>query len=132
MEVQYLNTIDTPANTISATIEEKQEITIEISPTSNKKDIERIVGQFAGHNCQLNKEEVDRLVDYIKGIKGNLTDKVSFHVKGSVDPKGQFQVFVTGLATTMVQFKLMGEVFPGESLPFTPNMMDERTFRKLA
>lgn len=127
MEIQPITTI----SDISETRDEHYEITIEISPTSTRKDIEKIMGKFGKHSCQLNKDELDKLVQHIKGMKGSLSDKINFHVKGSVNPKGQFQLFVTGLATTAVQFKLWGKVFPNEPIASWPFMMDNKIFKQL-
>ena len=110
------------------------EIDIEVYPGKDQTNIARINGSYQGFQCMVDQDELHGLPMRLAGIGGNLADKLSFHLKGQVDKKGKFNVFVTGLATTMVQFKLWGNLFPGVERPvdnINPEIFRDEVFRRL-
>lgn len=114
--------------------EKDDEIDVEIYPDADKKNIARINGNYQSFQCMLDEGELERLPFKLQGTGGSLSDRMKFHLKGEVDRNGQFNLFVVGLATTMVQFKLWGKVFPGVKCPakeITPDVFREEIFRKL-
>ena len=110
------------------------DIEIEVFPSSNQKNIVQINGHYQGRQCLIDRDELHGLPLRVNGVGGNLADKLSFQLKGEVDKKGKFNLFVTGLATTLVKFKLWGDVFPDVERPadaLTPELFKEEVFRRL-
>lgn len=96
--------------------DEKDELEVEIDPDSSGQDISNINGRYGNYKCHLTDDELKKIPSIIKGVGAHLSDKIKLNLKGNVDENGKFTIFVTGLASTLVQVKLTGKVFPGVKL----------------
>jgi hypothetical protein len=111
------------------------ELTVEIYPHPGGKDIAEIDGKYGNMKCTLKESELATLPLILKGSGGHLADKIRTNISGHVDANGNFQIFVSSLATTLVQFKLMGKVFPESGLhlnKFTPEILNYACLKKLS
>lgn len=110
------------------------DIEVEIIPHSGGKNIAQINGSYEGHKCTLDRSDLHGLALQLKGTGGTLTERVSLHLNGKQDKKGEFNMFLTCMCTTLVQFRLWGEVFPDVETPIekvSADVLRDEVFSKL-
>lgn len=110
------------------------EIDIDIFPSSNQKNIAQISGRYQGYEELVDRDELHGLPLRLHGAGSSLAEKMSFQLKGEVDKKGKFNLFLTGLATTVIKLKLTSKVFPTVEAPidnFSPEVLCDEVFRKI-
>lgn len=110
------------------------DIDIDIYPSSNQKNIAQINGRYQGYQELIDRDELHGLPLRLHGAGNSLAEKMSFQLKGEVDKKGKFNLFLTGLATTIVKLKLTAKVFPTVEAPidsFNPEVLCDEVFRKI-
>lgn len=135
-ESKFLVTHVRTVSEISETGTNSGTLEVEIFPSGNGKNIGEIIGKSGTKSCRLDRE-LSGLPYVIKGIGTSLSDRIAWNLRGNVDSDGKFKVFLTGLSTTMVQFKLSGELF-GEDLvkklglELGPEIFTKKVFKTLA
>lgn len=110
------------------------EIDIDIFPSSNQKNIAQINGRYQGYQELVDRDELHGLPLRLHGAGSSLAEKMSFQLKGQTDKKGKFNLFLTGLATTVIKLKLTSKVFPTIEAPidnFSPEVLCDEVFRKI-
>ena len=121
-------------NDKNSSIDNANEIEVEIIPHSSGKNIAQINGNYHGLKCTLDRSDLHGLPLQIKGTGGTLSEKVSLHLNGKQDKKGEFNLFLTCMCTTLVKFQLWGEVFPNVDAPvekISADVLRDEVFRKL-
>jgi hypothetical protein len=106
---------------------------VDIFPTDSGQDIKLIAGKYGNTKVTLSPEELVELPMIIKGAQGTLSERLRYKISGQVNANNEVEIFVTQLATTLVQFKLMGRIFPQtKDLRLTCENINYATLRRLS
>jgi len=113
--------------------DEEDPIEVSVVPTEDGHEIQAVRGRMGNLKVDLDSTELAALPFLIKGASGSLAEKIKFRINGHTNKEGEVEVFLTGLTTTLVQFKLMGRVFPKTSdLKLTTESLNYSTLKRLA
>ena len=113
--------------------DEEDPIEVSVVPTEDGHEIQAVRGRMGNLKVDLDSTELAALPFLIKGASGSLAEKIKFRSNGHTNKEGEVEVFLTGLTTTLVQFKLMGRVFPKTSdLKLTTESLNYSTLKRLA
>lgn len=114
------------------------DLEIEILPNSNGENISEIIGKIGDKECKVGQEELYGIPLVIDGTGASLSERVKCHLKGNLNPKGEFNLFLTGMCTTLVQFKISGKLFGDDLLKevpgakISPQIFSKAIFKKIA
>jgi hypothetical protein len=106
---------------------------VDVFPDDSGQDIKLISGKYGNTKITLSPEELAGLPMIIKGANGSLSERIKYKISGHVNANNEVEIFVTQLATTLVQFKLMGRIFPQtKDLRLTCENINYATLHKLS
>jgi hypothetical protein len=112
---------------------DKDELTVSIYPDNTGKNIATIDGKYRNITCSIGEKELKRLPMMLKGSGAHLSDKIKTNISGRINPDGNFTIFVNSLATTLVEFKLVGKIFPETGITkISPRIFNYKTLNDLS
>lgn len=112
---------------------DKEELTVSIYPDNTGKNIATIDGKYRNITCSIGEKELKRLPMMLKGVGAHLSDKVKTNISGKINPDGRFTIFINHLATTLVEFKLVGKIFPETGITkISPRIFNYKTLNNLS
>jgi hypothetical protein len=112
---------------------DKEEISISIYPDDIGKNISNIDGKYRNMLCNIGEKELRKLPLMLKGTGIHLSDKIKSSISGKINADGNFTIFVSSLATTLVEFKLIGKIFPETGIKrITPRIFNYKILNNLS
>ena len=112
---------------------EKDEITVSIYPDNTGKNISTIDGKYRNIICTIGEKELKKLPRLLRGSGMHLSDKIKTNISGKINPDGNFTIFINSLATTLVEFKLVGKIFPETGITkISPRIFSYETLNSLS
>jgi hypothetical protein len=112
---------------------EKEGLTVAIYPDESGKNIANIDGKYRDITCTIGEKELKKIPRMLKGAGVHLSDKIKTNISGKINPDGNFTIFINSLATTLVEFKLVGKIFPESGITkISPRIFNYETLNNLS